>query len=69
MYISLVFHFIRSSIDLDGAITAHATPDLKCCCCPNHFNPIWTGGGGQNAPLRVFAKYLKKGLANLYKTL
>ena len=29
-------------------------------------NPIWTrGGGGQNGPLRVFAKYLKNGLADL----
>ena len=33
-------------------------------------NPIWTWGGGeQNAPLRVFAKYLKNGLANLHETL
>ena len=32
-----------------------------------HLNPIWTGGG--NDPLRVFAKYLKNGLANLHETL
>ena len=25
--------------------------------------------GGQNGPLRVFAKYLKNGLANLHETL
>ena len=32
-------------------------------------NLIWTGGGGgQNGPLRVFAKYLKNVLANLYET-
>ena len=28
-------------------------------------NPIWTGG---MAPLRVFAKYLKNGLADLHET-
>ena len=28
--------------------------------------PIWTGG--QNGPLRVFAKYLKNGLADLHET-
>ena len=33
------------------------------------FNPIWAGGGGQNAPLRVFAKYLKNGLVDLHETL
>ena len=34
------------------------------------FYPIWTGGGGgQNGPLRVFAKYLKNGLANLDESL
>ena len=27
------------------------------------------GGGGQNAPLRVSAIYLKNGLANLHETL
>ena len=27
------------------------------------------GGGGQNGPLRVFAKYLKNGLADLQETL
>ena len=32
------------------------------------FNLIWTGGT-KMAPLRVFAKYLKNGLANLYETL
>ena len=32
-----------------------------------HFNPIWTGG--KMAPLRVFAKYLQNGLANLHETL
>ena len=33
-------------------------------------NPIWTGGGGRaRCPLRVFAKYLKNSLANLYETL
>ena len=34
-------------------------------------NPIWTGGGGggKMASLRVFAKYLKNSLANLYETL
>ena len=35
-------------------------------------NPIWTlgggGGGGQNGLLRVFAKYLKNGLADLHET-
>ena len=31
------------------------------------FNPIWIGG--QNAPLRVFAKYLKSGVADLHETL
>ena len=30
-------------------------------------NPIRTGG--QNFPLRVFAKYIKNGLANLHETL
>ena len=35
------------------------------------FNPIWTGWGGegQNFSLRVFAKYLKNCLTNLYETL
>ena len=34
------------------------------------FNPIWTGGGGgKMAPMRVFAKYLKHGLADLHQTL
>ena len=34
-------------------------------------NPIWTGGGGggQNAPLRVFAKYRKNGSADLHEVL
>ena len=33
-------------------------------------SPIWTGGGGAKmAPMWVFAKYLKNGLANLYETL
>ena len=33
-------------------------------------NPFLTGGGGgQNAPPRVFAKYLKNGFADLHKTL
>ena len=27
------------------------------------------GGGGQNGPLRVFAKYLKNGLSNLHENL
>ena len=32
------------------------------------FNPIWTGGGGgKMAPLRVFAKYLKNGSADLHE--
>ena len=33
------------------------------------FNPIWTGGGGQNGPPEGFAKYLKNGLADLHETL
>ena len=35
---------------------------------PSSYNPIWTRGE-QNGPLRVFAKYLKNNLANLYETL
>ena len=36
-----------------------------------NLNPIWTGGegGGQNGPLRVFAKYVKNGLTNPHETL
>ena len=33
----------------------------------NKVNPIWTGGGAKG-PLRVFAKYLKNGLADLHET-
>ena len=42
----------------------------KKLCCGNlkALNPIWPGGGGQNGPLRAFAKYLKNGVANLCKT-
>ena len=32
-------------------------------------NPVWTGHGGQNGPLRVFAKYFKNRLADLNETL
>ena len=33
-------------------------------------NPIWTGGGeGAKWPLKVFAKYLRNGLADLHETL
>ena len=38
---------------------------VSACCV----HPIWTGGGGQNGPLRDFAEYLKNGLANRYETL
>ena len=30
-------------------------------------SPIWTGG--QNGPLRVFAKHLKNGLTDIHQTL
>ena len=40
-------------------------PHISVLLC---VNPIWTrgGGGGQNGPLRVFPKYLKEALADLY---